>query len=299
MIKKNIKYYLILPLFVLFITIACKNNSDSSNESIINGTTSIIVDETIQPIVEDEIAVFENSYDAKINIIAKSEKEAINYLTEKKADIIVLSRKLNKEEELFFQQKKLTPRVTPFAIDAIALIKSKESNDSLVALKDIIDFVKGGKNGIKGLVFDNPNSSTVRLICEKAGISKIPNELFFSFKNNAEVVKYVSENNGFIGVMGLNWLMQPTKDIETNLKKVSILSLKGTTSKEYVFPSQDNITQGKYPLARDLYIINCQGYEGLGMGFASFVAGERGQRIILKSGLVPVRFPGRNIIMSK
>jgi phosphate transport system substrate-binding protein len=48
-------------------------------------------------------------------------------------------------------------------------------------------------------------------------------------------------------------------------------------------------------LARDLYIINAQGFSGLGMGFASFVAGDIGQRIILKSGLLPVRVPGRKI----
>jgi hypothetical protein len=36
---------------------------------------------------------------------------------------------------------------------------------------------------------------------------------------------------------------------------------------------QNNIAEGTYPLARDLYIINCQGYSGLGMGFPSFVAG--------------------------
>jgi phosphate transport system substrate-binding protein len=44
-----------------------------------------------------------------------------------------------------------------------------------------------------------------------------------------------------------------------------------------------------------LYIINCQGYDGLGIGFASFIAGETGQRIILKSGLAPMREPSRNI----
>jgi phosphate transport system substrate-binding protein len=31
------------------------------------------------------------------------------------------------------------------------------------------------------------------------------------------------------------------------------------------------------------------------MGFASFITGEIGQRIILKSGLAPVRVPGRKI----
>jgi phosphate transport system substrate-binding protein len=32
----------------------------------------------------------------------------------------------------------------------------------------------------------------------------------------------------------------------------------------------------------------------LGMGFASFVAGDIGQRIILKSGLLPIRTPAEN-----
>jgi phosphate transport system substrate-binding protein len=46
-------------------------------------------------------------------------------------------------------------------------------------------------------------------------------------------------------------------------------------------------------------LLNYQGYQGLGMGFASFIGGEIGQRIILKSGLVPVRIPGRNIKIRK
>jgi phosphate transport system substrate-binding protein len=33
------------------------------------------------------------------------------------------------------------------------------------------------------------------------------------------------------------------------------------------------------------------------MGFGSFLSGERGQRIILKSGLLPERTPGRKILI--
>ena len=60
-------------------------------------------------------------------------------------------------------------------------------------------------------------------------------------------------------------------------------------------PSQDNIASGSYPLTREIKMLNYQGSSGLGMGFASFVGGDIGQRIILKSGLVPIRIPGRNI----
>jgi phosphate transport system substrate-binding protein len=40
-------------------------------------------------------------------------------------------------------------------------------------------------------------------------------------------------------------------------------------------------------------------YSGLGTGFVSFVAGDQGQRIILKSGLVPATMPVRLIQVKK
>jgi phosphate transport system substrate-binding protein len=42
-------------------------------------------------------------------------------------------------------------------------------------------------------------------------------------------------------------------------------------------------------------LLNFQGAKGLGMGFASYIAGENGQRILLKSGLSPIKFPSREI----
>ena len=119
----------------------------------------------------------------------------------------------------------------------------------------------------------------------------------YYFKQNEEVIKYVSENEGVIGVVGLNWLYRPTPKIEKYLKNITVLNVKGLGKADYFAPSQNNIAEGTYPLARDLFIINCQGSSGLGMGFASFVAGEIGQRIILKSGLLPIRIPGRKILI--
>ena len=98
-----------------------------------------------------------------------------------------------------------------------------------------------------------------------------------------------------VGIVGLNWLYQPKPDMQQNVDKVNILSVKDSNGKDYIYPSQDNVAKRKYPLARVLYIVNCQGYEGLGMGFRSFITGEKGQRIILKSGLAPMREPSRNI----
>ena len=169
----------------------------------------------------------------------------------------------------------------------------------LVDLQNVILFLQEKPSPVKGLVFDNPNSSLVNYLLAVANVKNVPARNVFSFKNSNEVIKYISENEGIIGVVGINWINQPSAETENYLKKVTVLSVKGATSNDFVYPSQDNIASKKYPLARDLYIINCQGFEGLGMGFSSFVAGQIGQRIVLKSGLVPFKMPGRNIRIVK
>ena len=273
---------------------SCKGDSDNK-ETILTGTTSILVDESILPIIEDQVAVFESQYNATIKLLPQSEKESVQSFVNNKARTIILSRKLNTVEKALFKNKKITPLETPFAIDAIALIKNKTSKDSIQDISEIVAFLKGNPTKIKGLVFDNANSSTTRYFLELAGLKSMPDTGVFSFKTNEEVIQYVSQNEGMIGVVGVNWIFQPRPSRKKILEKITVLSIKDKNTNGYVYPSQENIATRKYPLARVLYIINCQGFEGLGIGFASFISGEIGQRIILKSGLAPVREPSRNI----
>ena len=296
--KKYFKFLLVAFMISGIVIISCnkKEANKSEIDQITSGKATILIDESLLPIIEDEVAVFENKYDAKFTLNPLSETEAVLALTQKKADILILSRKLNAQEEAFLKNKKVTPKVTKFATDGIALVKSKKSKDTLIDLKDIVDFINGKQNGIKGLVFDNPNSSTVRYFKELAKVDALPEKGIFSFKTNNEVLKYVEQNEGLIGIVGLNWLTQPVGEMHDVVDNIKPLSVKNSENK-YVSPNQDNIASEKYPLARDLYIINCQGYQGLGIGLAAFVEGEIGQRIILKSGLVPVKIPGRNIVI--
>jgi phosphate transport system substrate-binding protein len=298
----NKKYILLIFICILFACCNQKDKAPANDETILKGTATIFVDETFTPIVEDEIMVFESKYDAKINLVSKSESEVLNSLFDKKATIAVLSRDLSKKELNIFEQRKIVPKITKFATDAIAFVSNKSSNDTLIALSDVVSFMKGERNSkIKGLVFDNPNSSTVRYMTALAGLGALPEKEVYSFKTNNEVLKFVSENNGMIGVVGVNWLSQPNPSMNEIIKDINVLNVKGIDGKGFYAPSQNNLAEETYPLVRDLYIINCQGSSGLGMGFASFVAGDIGQRIVLKSGLLPVKIPARklNIIRNK
>lgn len=279
---------------ITFAIIKC--NSKVEKETILTGKASVSVDESLMPILEEQKQIFESKYKATINLIPNSEAEIMQALLKDSIQIAVLTQKLSIEDSLRIVKLKKHPRQTLFASDAIALIANKKGNDTLISVQEIIAFMQGkSSTKIKGFVFDNPNSSTVRYMNNLAGLKTTPEKNIFSFKTNQEVIKYVSENNGMIGVVGLNWLQQNNVDT----KNISLLSVKNLKNDAYIYPSQNNIADNSYPLARDLYIINCQGYDGLGMGFASFITGEIGQRIILKSGLLPFRIPGRNIVIRK
>ncbi|AWG21302.1 phosphate ABC transporter substrate-binding protein [Flavobacterium faecale] len=295
--KLSLRFSILFVVLLTSLFFCCKKAS-SSDESILKGGTTIIVDETLRPILEDQIAVFESDYKAKIVLNSKSEKEASNALIKDTTRIIVLARELNDAEINYFKKVKIKPKTTKIGTDAIAFIANKKDNDTLIDMKDVVSFMKGSTTTkIKGLVFDNPNSSTVRYMNTLAGLENSPEKGIFSFKTNEEVVKFVAENEGMIGVVGLNWLYQPTPNIRKYLANIDVLSVQGIDKNGFFAPTQNNIAEGTYPLARDLFIINCQGFNGLGMGFASFVAGDVGQRIILKSGLLPVRVPGRKLLI--
>jgi phosphate transport system substrate-binding protein len=65
--------------------------------------------------------------------------------------------------------------------------------------------------------------------------------------------------------------------------------------KKYYMPTQSNIATGSYPLTRKLYVLNYSNRDGLGMGFATYIGAFEGQRIVLKSGLLPVEMPSREV----
>ncbi|WP_293874228.1 substrate-binding domain-containing protein [Flavobacterium sp.] len=296
--NKSSKAHIGLLVLILLFVFSCQKKQEANTDTIIEGKATIYVDESVFPIIEDEQAVFETEYKAKLYLVSQSENEIVNALLMDSAKIAVLTRELSAQEIKAFKAKKIYPRTTPFAIDAVAFIRNKTAKDTLMVMSDVVDFVNGKTfPNIKGLVFDNANSSTVRYLSKVLGISFVNQKNIFSLKTNEQVIKYMANNVGMVGIIGINWIFQPPLELQEFVDKVDVLSVQDKNKLEYFFPTQDNLAMGKYPLARRLYIINCQGYSGLGMGFASFLGGERGQRIILKSGLVPERTPSRKIMI--
>ncbi|WP_428224473.1 PstS family phosphate ABC transporter substrate-binding protein [Flavobacterium sp.] len=278
--------------------VSCNFFKKSEEANILSGNMTILVDQTVYPLVEDHAMVFESQYNAKIKLVAKSEMEIAKLLSEGKYDVAVLARELASNESAHFSNAKIKGKVTDFALDGLALIASKNGSIEQVAVQDVLAFLQGKSSSVKSLVFDNANSSTVNYLKKMAKVSDLPKKNVFSFSTNNEVIKFVVDNPGTIGVVGVNWLTQPMPEYQKVVDQVKVLGVK-TAKGEVALPNQDFIATGAYPFVRTVKLLNYQGTTGLGMGFASFIAGEIGQRIVLKSGLMPVRMPGRNIILRK
>ena len=97
------------------------------------GITAISTDETFRPIIESELDVFKAIYgytEFKANYVP--EVTAFDQLFNGEVQLIIASRPLNENEISIFRQKKIFPRQTKIAVDAIALIVSPKSSDTLI-----------------------------------------------------------------------------------------------------------------------------------------------------------------------
>jgi phosphate transport system substrate-binding protein len=293
------KIIYVFSSFLFFISCNEKSGEKKNKkDDILSGEITVLVDETLMPIVEEQKEVFESSYyNAKIKLVAKPEIQSINELIKGEAAMIILSRELNEEEKKSFDQRSITPRVYQFAYDAVALV-ANVNRDSTIKTETILDLMRGKSVDGTKLIIDNPNSSLVRYFREVGKIDKIANN-FIEVKGEANsILNEVADGSSNIGLISYNQYLSLERHF-TKKDKIRILSVLNDTlqSPTYVKPTQASLSTGEYPLRREVNVLNYQPNLGLGMGFSAFLTGDRGQRIVLKSGLLPAKMPGREIII--
>jgi phosphate transport system substrate-binding protein len=288
----------IISLFplLLFFCFGC-NGSDSPDDTPTYGQISISVDETFKPLIDSEIFTFEGIYNyTDVNASYKTEMEAFNDLMNDTIRLIIVPRQLNKDELKEFEKWEIVPKVTKIAYDAVALIGSKDLKDSTLTLDEIKTLLSDGSvSSFKNVkvVFDNNNSSTINFLKEKIGVTQLSSNCY-ALTSNSAVIDYVAKEKNCIGVIGVNWISD--RDDTTNLSflnSVRVMEISTNENSEYFKPYQAYIAQKIYPLWREVYIISKEAYTGLGTGLTAFIASERGQRIVLKFGLVPATMPVR------
>jgi phosphate transport system substrate-binding protein len=116
-------------------------------------------------------------------------------------------------------------------------------------------------------------------------------------KSNKEVIDFVSNTSNAIGIIGVGWVSN--KKDTTNLSFIDDIRVMSVSPYEDARidnsykPFAAYLALKEYPMVRDIYMITSDVAGGLPAGVLHFVAGDRGQRIVLKCGLVPANRPMR------
>ena len=115
----------------------------------------------------------------------------------------------------------------------------------------------------------------------------------------------VKKNKNAIGVIGVSWITSDMRNTDMSTEQmvaelnddkgvnvaefdssVKVLKVMGNTREAYK-PYQQYIYDGRYPLFRQMYMIIASVGGTLEHGFFSFVTSFNGQKLIMKTGVMP------------
>lgn len=288
---------------------SCGGQKKTDGETMYSGDIKIAVDESFKPIMEEELQVYRAlTPEANVTPIYCSEVEAINLLLKDSVRLVIANRRLTENELASFHARKFFPESIRMAVSGIALITNPANTDSLLTVGQFRNILTGkitewkelysqSKLGKLQVVFDNPNSGLIHYaidsICEGQKLASTLTAL----KSNEEVIDYVSKTPGAMGVIGANWIGNVSDSTRLSFNesvRVMAVSNSGHATVANSFkPYQAYLALRQYPLTHDVFILVNDPRNGLPTGLMTFLTKDRGQRIILKSGLVPATQPVR------
>lgn len=296
------------------LTLAGCGGKAKRTDTTSSGMAVLAADATFSDVMQQEVDVFEVAYPkASLYPIFTDEGNALALLMSDSVRMAVVARDFTEDEKLYIKgmNEQLIPRSCKIAEDGVALIVHRDNPDTLMSLATLRRIMTGeitswqevGRNdgqGEIGVVFDLLNSSTARFIRDSiCGGDKLYGGLR-SLRGSREVLEWVENNPSALGVIGVGWISNPHDSLHLSFSdRIRVVSLSRThpaTPADSYKPYPAYLHLRKYPLTRDIYVLLTDLRGTLPSGFTNFIAGERGQRIILKAGLVPATMPLRTVV---
>lgn len=297
---------------------SCLKYEKKANSST-TGSTTMVCDASFQNIMQQEIDVFEYQYpDAHILARFEPQSVAVDSLMSLNTKTIVIARDLTDQEKRVLRSKKKVVKSSKIAVDAVALIVNKENPIEMLTLREVGDILSGSSRELNDLepsklgeiavIFDDKGSSLVSYMRDSLlnGGELGPN--VYAQGSVSKVFETVKQNRNAIGVLGVSWITSDMSGADispdsiaremlsdnpvigaTLSDDIKVLKLRRNDEVTAYKPYQQNIFDGTYPLYRQIYMITTGVSGSLASGFYSFVTGETGQKIIMKTGILPAR----------
>jgi len=290
---------------VLGLFSACGNKPNPAKEEAYQkAAQSFVADESFFPILDEELFYFNSQRLDTIAVDYMNEQDAVKRLMKLDTWLAFTTRRFTAKEEQSLRDRQYLPRAIPIAYDGLAIIVNNANPDSCITVTDFARILRGeatkwgdiypqSRLGTIDVVFDNPLSSTVRWCVDSIlGGKEFTNPNIGAVKTSAAVIDYVESHQNALGIIGSNWLNDKRDTTNVTFKKnITVMGVsKMKTAEKYnsYQPYQYYLYNGNYPLIRTIYaLLNDPRPNGQPTAFAHFCQLPRGQKIILRAGLLP------------
>ena len=314
--NRNFKFFGLTLILGLFLSCGNKPNPEQE-EAYQKAAALFTADESFYPILDEELYYFQNQTLDSITPVYINEQDAIRKLMKLETWLAFTTRDFTPKERQNLIDRKYLPRAIPIAYDGLAIIVNNTNPDTCITVKDFARILKGevsewkdiypqNKLGVIDVVFDNPLSSTVRWCVDSIlGGKQFSAKNIGAVKTSAAVIDYVEKHSNSLGIIGSNWLNDKRDTTNVTFKKnITVMGVsKMDSAKSYNSwqPYQYYLYNGNYPLRRTIYALLNDTRNGVPSGFAHFIQLPKGQKIILRAGLLPrtANMNVRDVIVNK
>lgn len=283
-------------------------------ETTTRGSIRIGIDESMMPVLKQWVDAFHNTYpDAHLEVWYKAEGLLMQDLLADSIRLAIVGRDWTPAEKQQVRKSKITPRTNPLGTDAVAMLIHPENPIDSISFAQLQQIMAGkiknwsqlgaGLSGPITLTFDGEQSGIVRYLQDQVmGEQKEIPANAFAAGDHPKVTDYVASSKQALGFVGNAWYSdKDNRRVQADLGRVKFMRMISPDTADLpgvaVGPYPNEIALSRYPLRRGIFALSREHFTGLGTGFVSFAASERGQRILLKAGLLPEFYPPRVIIL--
>ncbi len=277
---------------------------DYAKTTGVSGNLDSIGSDTLNNLMTYWAESFRKKYpNVRIQVEGKGSSTAPPALIAGTSQLGPMSRKMKKVEEEKFEKKYgFKPTRIGVALDSLAVYVNKDNPVDSMSLPEVDaifsktrkgghqNIVTWGQAGVHGTLAQNPisiygrnsASGTYGYFKKKALFKGDYKNTVKEQPGSASVVMGVTEDISGIGYSGIGYRT-------SGVKAISLAKKQGGTAYP---PNYENVLNGKYPLARTLYIYVVKEpnkpLPTLTREFLTFVLSKEGQEIVVKDGYLPL-----------
>lgn len=286
---------LVLLLVCLVVLVGCGGRS--GDQSATTGKKTI--EDTGSDTIVNLALAWAEAYqkikpDIRISVSGGGSGTGLAALINGTTDIANASRKIKDEEKTDAEKNGIEPHEIEIARDAIAVIVHPENPVQHLTLQQISDIYSGKITNWKEVSGDDrpivllsreTNSGTHVFFLEQVvRLGDAKNKTLFSpdtllLPSSEGITAEVRQNPNAIGYDGLGYI---TPDVKT-------LAVAAKPDGEFVKPSVDSVNNGKYPIARPLFMYTRGEPAGEVKNYIDWILGPDGQKIVGQLGFVPLQ----------